>query len=94
MQGLSTALQLNREFLRGRHSCTPYHGPLDPETADLLDGLHRLHDFGFLTIQSQPSQHDGPFFVLEPTRGYSENQALVGFTNRVTGFLDLVGHLE
>lgn len=90
----STALELNREFLRGRHSCTPYHGPLDPETAELLDGLHRLHDFDFLTIRSQPSQHDGPFFVVEPTRCYSDNQALVGFTNRVTSFLDLVGHLE
>ncbi len=61
----STALQLNRDFLRGRQSCTPYHmGSLDPETTGLLDDLQRLHDFGFLTTGSQPSQHDEPFLLL------------------------------
>lgn len=32
-------LQLNRDFLRGRLPCTPYHrGAIEPETIPLLEG--------------------------------------------------------
>lgn len=56
-------LQLNRDFLRGRSPCTPYHiGAIDSETTPLLSGLLRLHDYGLLTVQSQPSKHTDPHF--------------------------------
>ena len=48
-------LKLNRRFIRGELYCTPYHfAPLDEETNPLRANLVRFHDFGLLTINSQP----------------------------------------
>ena len=58
----SAMLQLNRDYLHGRLPRTPYMGNLDPETAPLLSGLLQLHDYGLLTVQSQPNEHTDPHF--------------------------------
>jgi len=89
-----TALQLNRDFLRGRHSCTPYHGPLNTETFGLLENLHRLHDFGLLTNGSQPSEHNKPFFTVDTTERRTEVRAILGFTDRLASFIRRVEHME
>ena len=47
-------LKLNIRFLRGEVDCTPYHGPLDEETYNMIDGLLNLHDLRILTTGSQP----------------------------------------
>ena len=62
----SVALQLNREFLRGRHPGTPYH--LEWVTSDVIplrDDLLHLHDFGFLTTGCQPGGHNEPVFLFQ-----------------------------
>lgn len=54
----SEILNLNRKFLLGEISQTPYHGgPVDDETLPLIKGLLELHDFGLLTEDSQPFEH-------------------------------------
>ena len=54
-------IDLNRQSLRGQVDFSPYHaGPIYSETKPLVPGLLRLHDFGILTIESQPSQLKGP----------------------------------
>jgi len=88
------AIQLNRDFLRGGHSCTPYHGPLNTETFGLLENLHRLHDFGLLTNGSQPSKHNKPFLTVDTTERRSEVRAILGFTDRLASFIRRVEHLE
>ena len=48
-------LNMYRRFIRGELYCTPDHGgPLAPESGPLREGLLRLYDFGFLTLDSQP----------------------------------------
>lgn len=65
-------LQLNRDFLLGRLPCTPYHnGAIDSETTPLLKGLLRLHDYGLLTVESQPSKYTEPHFRPAFDRRYS-----------------------
>ncbi|KAL8845086.1 MAG: hypothetical protein Q9176_000758 [Flavoplaca citrina] len=49
------ALKLNQTYFRGELPCNiGYHGPLDAETKNLVPGLLRLHQYGFLTHESQP----------------------------------------
>lgn len=58
----SDFLQLNRAFLSGEAKLSCYHlGPIIPETEPLVPGLLRLHDYGLLTHESQPSETKGPF---------------------------------
>lgn len=54
-------LDLNRAFLRGDREICAYHmGPVYFETMPSLPTLLRLHDFGILTTNSQPSKVSGP----------------------------------
>ena len=56
-------LDLNRQFLRGELGFTCYHmGPIYSETQPMVPGLLRLHDFGILTLESQPSKTVGPTY--------------------------------
>ncbi|KAL8886389.1 MAG: hypothetical protein Q9215_005902 [Flavoplaca cf. flavocitrina] len=49
------ALKLNQTYFRGELPCNiGYYGPLDAETKNLVPGLLRLHQYGFLTHESQP----------------------------------------
>ena len=55
LQNYSAAIDLNRLFIKGkRQSSVTHWGPLAPETSPLIPGLLRLHDYGFLTYDSQP----------------------------------------
>lgn len=48
-------LKLNVDYIKGKHEMTPYHhGPLDPETDELIPGLLQLHGLGIFTTDSQP----------------------------------------
>jgi len=50
-------LELNRAFLNGEVKLSCYHmGPIYQETKAMLPGLLRLHDYGMLTFESQPSK--------------------------------------
>ena len=56
-------LQVNRRYLRREISTAPYHAvSLKDETAPLLGDLLALHDLRLLTFNSQPFQHDQPFW--------------------------------
>lgn len=68
----SQLCSLNRKFLLGKMAQTPYHfGPIDDETIPLVQPLLELHDFGLLTIGSQPYDHD---FCYEEGTGWVERQ--------------------
>ena len=57
-------IELNRKFLKGDIKSTPYHlGPIDTETAPLVQDLLRLHDFKLLTFCSQPLENQESFWV-------------------------------
>jgi hypothetical protein len=50
--------RLMRAFLNNQIRFSAGHcGPLDPETTPLKPGLHRVMDFGFVTLDSQPEEH-------------------------------------
>ena len=43
------------QFLEGRVSVAPTHGPLDPETAELVESLAAINRAGLITYSSQPT---------------------------------------
>ena len=48
-------LRTNRAFLRDELEFSPYHkGPIYKETMAMMPALLRLHDYGMLTLGSQP----------------------------------------
>lgn len=51
-------LNLNKRFLLGKLPETPYYGPLDEETENLIPGLVELHDLRIFTYGSQPYDWD------------------------------------
>jgi len=52
-------MALNYAFLGGNLWSTFSHAaPLDIEIAELVPGLKRLHEYGLLTTNSQPFQHE------------------------------------
>ncbi|RMZ10496.1 hypothetical protein D0862_03238 [Hortaea werneckii] len=54
-------LDFNRKFLRGESKRSCYHrGPIFNETIALVPGLLRLHDYGMLTMESQPGTAPTP----------------------------------
>ncbi|KAI6831416.1 hypothetical protein KC340_g11711 [Hortaea werneckii] len=60
-------LDLNRKFLRGESKRSCYHrGPIFNETIALVPGLLRLHDYGMLTMESQPGTAPTPTTVTCP----------------------------
>lgn len=60
-------LDLNRKFLRGETKRSCYHrGPIFDETVALVPGLLRLHDYGMLTMESQPGTAPPPNWVKCP----------------------------
>lgn len=55
----STLLDLNKRFLRGEISSSPYHyGPIEEETHSLVLSLLKLHESQFLTWSSLPYLHE------------------------------------
>ena len=56
----STLLCLNRAFLRSEITAGLTYFLLSEETKTLAEGLCRLHDYGFLTVESQPFESSGP----------------------------------
>ncbi len=49
-------IKANVAFLEGKVEATPYHhGPVDPETAPLLEDLIFLNKKGFLSVNGQPA---------------------------------------
>lgn len=55
-------INLNRAFLRGESKLSCYHmGPTFEETDELAPILIRLHDYGILTFESQPTGVRGPY---------------------------------
>ncbi|RMZ23527.1 hypothetical protein D0859_12442 [Hortaea werneckii] len=71
-------LDLNRKFLRCESKRSCYHrGPIFNETIALVPGLLRLHDYGMLTVESQPSQDTAPTWEncpCCPFEGWFQNQ--------------------
>jgi hypothetical protein len=64
-------LDLNRRFLRGGlPSCPSHRGPIDEETEPLVPRLVEMHDYGFLTTNSQPSCADTIQGRRMESRGY------------------------
>ncbi|RMY00723.1 hypothetical protein D0867_11644 [Hortaea werneckii] len=60
-------LDLNRKFLRGESKRSCYHrGHIFNETIALVPGLLRLHDYGMLTMESQPGTAPTPTTVTCP----------------------------
>ena len=56
-------VELNRKYLEGDIETTPCHcGPIDDETAPLVDDLLKLHEFKLLTIGSQPLENKECFW--------------------------------
>ncbi|RMX85879.1 hypothetical protein D0868_15255 [Hortaea werneckii] len=54
-------LDLNRKFMRGESKRSCYHSaPIFDETVALVPGLLRLHDYGMLTMESQPGTAPPP----------------------------------
>jgi hypothetical protein len=54
----SEIVALNHAFVSGKTwSSTTQGAPLDPESAPLIPGLKRLHDYGIITTSSQPYSH-------------------------------------
>ncbi|KAI6080471.1 hypothetical protein F4821DRAFT_58761 [Hypoxylon rubiginosum] len=59
-----------KESAEGKDVETLYHlGPLEPETTELIPSLLRLHDYGLLTMGSQPAEEtvierEGKWFQL------------------------------
>lgn len=59
-------VHLNRCYLQGALYDTPYYSaPIDAETHELLPGLLRLHDFGIITIGSQPQRLETELYRLK-----------------------------
>ncbi|KAJ5144271.1 hypothetical protein N7476_004833 [Penicillium atrosanguineum] len=53
--GFTALLELNKKFLRGEISSSPYHyGPIEEETRSLVPSLLKLHERRILTWSSQP----------------------------------------
>ncbi|KAI7167488.1 hypothetical protein KC352_g25574 [Hortaea werneckii] len=71
-------LDLNRKFLRRESNRSCYHdGPIFDETIALVPGLLRLHDYGMLTVESQPSEDTAPTWEdcpCCPFEGWFQNQ--------------------
>ncbi|GAB1736906.1 hypothetical protein NU219Hw_g8931t1 [Hortaea werneckii] len=71
-------LDFNRKFLRGESKRSCYHrGPIFNETVALVPGLLRLHDYGMLTVESQPSEDTAPTWENCPCchfEGWFQNQ--------------------
>ncbi|KAI7009809.1 hypothetical protein D0867_07959 [Hortaea werneckii] len=60
-------LDLNRKFLRGESKRSCYHSaPIFDETVALVPGLLRLHDYGMLTMESQPGTAPPPTWTKCP----------------------------
>lgn len=58
-------LDLNRAYLRDETNMTLFYlGPIHDETRHMLPGPLRLHDFGLLTFESQPSNEQTTCEVL------------------------------
>ncbi|KAK3617927.1 hypothetical protein LTR56_024974 [Elasticomyces elasticus] len=56
-------IKLNCAFLVGEREFSPYHmGPPYAETTPAIPTLIRLHDYGILTTNSQPSKTVGPYW--------------------------------
>jgi hypothetical protein len=54
----SEIVALNHAFVSGKTwSSTTQGASLDPESAPLIPGLKRLHDYGIITTSSQPYSH-------------------------------------
>ena len=54
----SEVCELNRKFVKGEIGQTPYcGGALSSESAPLVEGLLKLHDFQLITDCSQPYEH-------------------------------------
>src|ERR1700761_7066180 len=67
----SQVLDLNRRYLQGSLSTSPtYCGPIDEETLPLVSGLLQMHDYGFLTTNSQPSAAENFQGRQWESRGY------------------------
>jgi hypothetical protein len=53
--GFTALLELNKKFLRGEISSSPYHyGPIEEETHSLVPSLLKLHERQIFTWSSQP----------------------------------------
>lgn len=72
LRSYTAALDLNRQFINGQRPTSVYHfGPLDDESKELIPGLLDLHDYGFLTWNSQPFQRAEPGVNGDPDKdGY------------------------
>ena len=54
-------LALSRAYLRDERRSNPLMaGSIQPETFPLVPGLLRLHDYGIMTLESQPHDDGGP----------------------------------
>lgn len=70
-RNFSELIALNRKFLSGQISEAPYHGgPIDEETIPLRPSLLKLHNFGLITISSQPYY----YWVDQSDNGWAEIQ--------------------
>ncbi|KAI7237593.1 hypothetical protein KC330_g3074 [Hortaea werneckii] len=71
-------LDLNRKFLRSESKRSCYHrAPIFNETVALVPGLLRPHDYGMLTVESQPSEDTAPTWEdcpCCPFEGWFQNQ--------------------
>jgi hypothetical protein len=57
-------IKYNLKFLNGQLKGTFYHDrPVNSETVPLLDKLKKINEFGFFTIEGQPSLCEGPTFI-------------------------------
>ncbi|KAI7471147.1 hypothetical protein KC351_g12275 [Hortaea werneckii] len=66
-ESLQELLDLNRKFLRGERKRSCYHSaPIFDENVALVPGLLRLHDYGMLTMESQPATAPPPTWVKCP----------------------------
>ncbi|KAJ5704384.1 hypothetical protein N7536_000073 [Penicillium majusculum] len=53
--GFTALLELNKKFLRGSITSSPYHyGPIEEETLSLVPSLLKLHEWQIFTWSSQP----------------------------------------
>ena len=51
-------LDCSRAFLRREAPRVPWYGCLNAETVNIAEPLLRLHDYGFLSLSSQPRTHE------------------------------------
>lgn len=64
IQTYQDLLDTNVRFLNGQIGVTPYcAGPIDEETKPMRDDLLRLHEFGFVSVCSQPAEKNPPRFI-------------------------------